>query len=73
METGHDSPEGDQVNQAATDAASALALTLAAVCRRYQNSTELLIRKAPFARVVREIAQDYKVASATLCIPAAAR
>ena len=28
--------------------------------RRYQKSTELLIRKEPFARLVREIAQDYK-------------
>ena len=28
--------------------------------RRYQKSTDLLIRKLPFQRVVREIAQDYK-------------
>ena len=28
--------------------------------RRYQKSTELLIRKMPFARLVREIAQDFK-------------
>ncbi|KAK3537592.1 hypothetical protein QTP70_016676 [Hemibagrus guttatus] len=28
--------------------------------RRYQNSTELLIRKLPFQRLVREIAQDFK-------------
>jgi len=28
--------------------------------RRYQASTELLIRKLPFQRLVREIAQDYK-------------
>merc|ERR1711976_692110 len=28
--------------------------------RRYQKSTELLIRKLPFQRLVREIAQDYK-------------
>ena len=28
--------------------------------RRYQKSTDLLIRKAPFQRLVREIAQDYK-------------
>ncbi|KAH7009136.1 histone [Microdochium trichocladiopsis] len=28
--------------------------------RRYQKSTELLIRKAPFQRIVREIAQDFK-------------
>ncbi|KAF1750634.1 hypothetical protein GCK72_017185 [Caenorhabditis remanei] len=27
--------------------------------RRYQKSTELLIRKAPFQRLVREIVQDY--------------
>lgn len=29
--------------------------------RQYQKSTELLIRKLPFQRLVREIAQDYKV------------
>ena len=28
--------------------------------RRYQKSTDLLIRKAPFQRLVREIAQDIK-------------
>ena len=28
--------------------------------RKYQKSTELLIRKLPFQRVVREIAQNYK-------------
>jgi len=28
--------------------------------RRYQKSTELLLRKLPFQRLVREIAQDYK-------------
>ena len=28
--------------------------------RRYQKSTELLMRKLPFQRLVREIAQDYK-------------
>ena len=28
--------------------------------RRYQKSTELLIRKLPFQRLVREIAQDYR-------------
>ena len=28
--------------------------------RKYQRSTELLIRKLPFQRLVREIAQDYK-------------
>jgi histone H3 len=28
--------------------------------RRYQKSTELLIRKLPFSRLVREIAQDFK-------------
>lgn len=28
--------------------------------RRYQKSTDLLIRKAPFQRLVREIAQDFK-------------
>lgn len=29
--------------------------------RRYQKSTELLIRKLPFQRLVREVAQDFKV------------
>lgn len=28
--------------------------------RKYQKSTDLLIRKAPFQRLVREIAQEYK-------------
>lgn len=28
--------------------------------RRYQKNTDLLIRKLPFQRLVREIAQDYK-------------
>ncbi len=28
--------------------------------RRYQKSTELLMKKAPFRRLVREIAQDFK-------------
>jgi histone H3 len=29
--------------------------------RRYQKSTDLLIRKLPFQRLVREIAQDYRM------------
>jgi histone H3 len=28
--------------------------------RKYQKSTDLLIRKAPFQRLVREVAQDFK-------------
>jgi len=28
--------------------------------RRYQKNTDLLLRKAPFQRLVKEIAQDYK-------------
>jgi histone H3 len=28
--------------------------------RRYQKSAELLIRKAPFNRLIREVAQDFK-------------
>ena len=28
--------------------------------RRYQKSTELLIHKLPFQRLIREVAQDYK-------------
>ena len=31
--------------------------------RKYQKSTDLLIRKLPFQRLVREIAQDFKVNS----------
>ena len=42
------------------DAASALVLTRAAVGRKYQKNVDLLIRKAPFSRVVREVAQDFK-------------
>ena len=34
--------------------------------RRYQKSTELLIRKLPFQRLVREIAQDFKVRAPVL-------
>ncbi|OMJ92481.1 hypothetical protein SteCoe_4715 [Stentor coeruleus] len=29
--------------------------------RKYQKSTELLVRKLPFQRLVREIAQEYKI------------
>lgn len=29
--------------------------------RRYQKSSDLLLRKLPFQRLVREVAQDYKV------------
>ena len=28
--------------------------------RKYQKSTEFLIRKLPFQRIVREVAQDFK-------------
>ncbi|KFD49297.1 hypothetical protein M513_09849 [Trichuris suis] len=34
-------------------------VTLREICR-YQKSTELLIRRLPFQRLVREIAQDFK-------------
>jgi histone H3/H4 len=44
------------------DAASVLALTRFG--RRYQKNGDLLLRKAPFARLAREVAQDFKV----LCI-----
>ena len=45
--------------------------------RRYQKSTETLIRKLPFQRLVREIAQDFKTdlrfqSSATLALQEAA-
>ena len=36
--------------------------------RRYQKSTELLIRKLPFQRLVREIAQDFKVCVAVVVL-----
>jgi len=36
-------------------------LRISSSFRRYQKSTELLIRKLPFQRLVREIAQDFKV------------
>ena len=35
--------------------------------RRYQKSTELLIRKLPFQRLVREISGDHKVIPSPLC------
>ena len=35
--------------------------------RQYQKSTELLIRKLPFQRLVREIASDSKVITSPLC------
>ncbi|MCL4128519.1 UNVERIFIED_CONTAM: hypothetical protein GTU68_005193 [Idotea baltica] len=37
--------------------------------RRYQKSTELLIRKLPFQRLVREIAQDSRLISASSPLP----
>ena len=45
--------------------------------RQYQKSTELLLRKLPFARLVREIAQDFKMdlrfqSSALMCLQEAA-
>ena len=35
--------------------------------RRYQKSTELLIRKLPFQRLVREISGDHDVITSPLC------
>ena len=35
--------------------------------RRYQKSTELLIRKLPFQRLVQEISGDHKVITSPLC------
>ena len=35
--------------------------------RRYQKSTELLIQKLPFQRLVQEIAGDHKVITSSLC------
>jgi histone H3 len=34
--------------------------------RKYQKSTDLLIRKAPFQRLVRELAQDFKTGTYTV-------
>ncbi len=48
-----------------------LVLVLCSEIRKYQKSTELLIRKLPFQRLVREIAQDFKVSnlfSPTFCL-----
>ena len=30
-------------------------------CRKYQKSTNLLLRKAPFCRLVREVAADFNM------------
>ncbi len=46
--------------RAAAKATSAGTVALREI-RRYQKSTELLLRKLPFARLVREIACDFKV------------
>ncbi|KAJ8302610.1 hypothetical protein KUTeg_019006, partial [Tegillarca granosa] len=45
--------------QLATKAARKRTVALREI-RRYQKSTELLIRKLPFQRLIREIAQDFK-------------
>ena len=37
--------------------------------RRYQKSTELLVRKLPFQRLVREIAQDFKTGASEAPFP----
>merc|ERR1711900_28613 len=50
----HHQPE---VSRSPTDTSQTVALR---EIRRYQKSTELLIRKLPFQRLVREIAQDFK-------------
>jgi len=47
-----DEPYADQLTEPGTVALREI--------RRYQKSTELLIRKLPFQRLVREIAQDFK-------------
>ncbi|OWK59333.1 histone H3 [Lonchura striata] len=44
----------------AADPQAALPTVALREIRRYQKSTELLIRKLPFQRLVREIAQDFK-------------
>ncbi|CAG8496971.1 7279_t:CDS:2 [Funneliformis caledonium] len=53
--TGGKAPRKQLATKAARKSAPA-----AGEIRRYQKSTELLIRKLPFQRLVREIAQDFK-------------
>jgi histone H3/H4 len=41
--------------------------------RRYQKSTDLLLRKAPFSRLVRELAQGFKVLFSVDAVAAVAK
>ncbi|MCP9258095.1 histone H3.3 [Dirofilaria immitis] len=59
--TGGKAPRKQLATKAARKSAPSTGGTVALrEIRRYQKSTELLIRKLPFQRLVREIAQDFK-------------
>ncbi|XP_053306774.1 uncharacterized protein LOC128468996 [Spea bombifrons] len=60
--TGGKAPRKQLATQAAPEARHSYRLGTVALreIRRYQKSTELLIRNLPFLRLVREIAQDFK-------------
>lgn len=47
-------------------------LSIVRTYRKYQNSTDLLIRKAPFIRLVREIAQEVSTSATPLRFQASA-
>ncbi|CAB0028522.1 unnamed protein product [Trichogramma brassicae] len=57
--TGGKAPRKQLATKAARKSARPGTVALREI-RRYQKSTELLIRKLPFQRLVREIAQDFK-------------
>jgi histone H3/H4 len=50
------------------DAASALVLKHPALCRKYQKNGDLLLRKAPFARLVRRTLSKTFASTATLSL-----
>ncbi|RXG70589.1 histone H3 [Armadillidium vulgare] len=58
--TGGKAPRKQLATKAARKSAPATGTVALREIRRYQKSTELLIRKLPFQRLVREIAQDFK-------------
>ena len=58
--TGGKAPRKQLAIKAARKSAHATGTVALREIRRYHKSTELLIRKLPFLRLVREIAQDFK-------------
>ena len=56
-------PEGDQQQQQKTRKPHRFRPGTVALrqIRKYQKSTDLLLRKLPFQRLIREVAADYKV------------